>query len=176
MPLTPETGSGADPAANCYIDVADCDAFHSERGNAAWTGNAAAKEAAIIKASEYLDYMYVWKGERITDTQPMQWPRLLRPADARDFTLNSNYVPPEVVKANAMLALLALTGELAPEQSGQRLQSESVSVGGAVTRSRSFAGGGGFSNERRFPMVDAILSRFATGGSSGVRSQRIERA
>lgn len=176
MPLVVENGTIV-ANSNGYISVADCDAYHSERQNAAWTGLTAVKEAAIINAAEYLDYAYNWKGVRVSDLQTMAWPRSLW---SRDETLaneiNEYTVPAEVVKACAYLALKALTGELMPAQTGGRLTSESVSVGGAVTRSRSYAGGGADATERRFPFVDRLVARWATGGSSGVRGHHIERA
>lgn len=175
MALVVEDGSIVD-GANGYISVADCDAYHSERGNAAWTGDNATKEAAIIRAADYLDYAYSWKGQRISGEQPMMWPRDLWNQNSLTVDFSASEVPPRVVRANAELALLALTGSLMPAQDGGKLTSESVSVGGAITRSRSYAGGGADPTQRRFPFVDRMLSELATGGSAGVRGVPVERA
>lgn len=175
MPLIVEDGTIVE-GANGYISVADCDAYHSERGNTGWTGDAPTKEAAIIRAADYLDFAYSWKGQRISDEQPMMWPRDLWNQDALTVDFSLAEVPDPVVRANAELALLALSGSLMPAQTGGKLASESVSIGGAITRSRSFAGGGGDNSERRFPFIDRMLSRFASGGSMGVRGVPIERA
>lgn len=176
MTLVVEAGMGANPAANCYISTASADAYFADRGITAWTGATAVKEAAIIRATDYLEWAYTWKGVRLSELQPLQWPRTFYPNDVVNRLINLNIVPPVVVNANAELALLALSGTLMPETVGQKLMSESVSVGGAISRSRSFAGGGGFSNQRRFPFVDRMLGRYASGGSMGVRSSNIERA
>ena len=176
MPLLVETGSGTNLLANGYVSVAAADSYHVDRSRAEWTGTTAAKEAAIVRATDYLDHAYEWRGEKIIEDQPLQWPRMWWGATSHRRSFSANTLPKEVVKACSELALLALTGELMPSQTGQRLQSESVGVGGAITRARSFAGGGGFSTERRFPFIDRMLAHLATGGSSGIRGARIERA
>jgi hypothetical protein len=176
MALAVEDGSGGDPLANVYISAADADTYFLERNKTAWAGSAAVKEAAILAAADYLEYAYDWKGSRISDEQPMQWPRVTGPTDSLDRRMSYNVVPKEVIKANAELALLALTGDLMPAQTGGKLLSESVSVGGAVTRSRTYAGGGADGTARRFPFIDRMLARWATGGSTGVRGVPIERA
>lgn len=162
--LTIEDGRGVD-GANAYIDLAGADSYHAARGNAGWTGTDPAKEAALIKAADYLNFAFDWTGDQVDEAQAMAWPR---------DTVQG--LPLVVANANAELALLALAGDLMPATTGPRLASESVSVGGSITRSRSFAGGGGFSTDRRFPFIDRMLKRYVTGGSGGVKAQRIERA
>lgn len=177
MPLAVEGGNGADPLANGYISVADVDAYFLERNKAAWTGDNAAKEAAIIAGCQYLDSVYQWKGERCSDEQPLEWPRYLYPDDARfrNSDLDTPELPLRVKQANAELALLALSGDLLPAATGPRVTSENVSVAGAISRARTFHGRGGFSNQRHFPFVDAMVSKYTKGGG-GVRSARVERA
>jgi hypothetical protein len=178
MGLVVEDGTGANPLANGYIASADVDSYMAERGKTGWTGSTAVKEAAIINAADYLDSVYMFKGERCADEQPMQWPRYLYPEDARfrNSTEEEPELPVLIQRANAELALLALSGDLMPAASGQRLTSESVAIPGAVSRSRSFYGKGGFSTDRSFPHVDALIHRYITGKVGGTRSSRIERA
>jgi hypothetical protein len=160
--LTVEDGTGV-PNANCYISLSDCDAYHSERSNAGWTGANSVKEAAIIRAADYLEWAYDWRGSKLSDDQPMQFPRTV--AD----------LPAVLVKANAELALLALSGDLMPPQEGGKVQSESVEVAGAVKRARTYVSGG-YPAERRFPFVDKMLAAYAIGPASGVKAVKIERA
>lgn len=175
MTLVVETGTGGNPLANCYISAASADTYFADRGITAWTGSTAAKEAAILRAVDYLEWAYAWKAQRLTDDQPLQWPRSFYPIDTWNRSVNLNVVPPVIAKANAELALRALTGDLTPDTSGPKVQSESSSIGGAVSKSKTYATGG-WSNQRRFPMVDNMLSRYASGGSTGVRAARVERA
>ena len=176
MTLVVETGSGGNPLANSYVSTATVDAYFVDRGNTAWTGTTAVKEAAVLRAMDYLEWSYVWKAQRLTDDQPLQWPRTFYPIDTWNRAISINVVPPAIIKATCELSLRALAGDLFPDTAGPRVQSESSSIGGAISKSRTYAGGGGFSNQKRFPMVDAILARYASGGSTGVRASRIERA
>ena len=164
MALGVEDGTGANATANAYISVADADAYFTDRANAAWAAaTATAKSAAIIDATDYLEAAYNWRGNRLSDVQPLSFPR------------DIGALPAVLVKANAELAVQALAGPLMPSETGSKLTSESVSVAGAITESRSYASGGGSANERRFPFVDRMLTPLTTG-SSGVRFHRIERA
>lgn len=38
-----------------YGSVADADSYHQTRGNTGWTGEDAAKQAALIRASAYIE-------------------------------------------------------------------------------------------------------------------------
>jgi hypothetical protein len=60
--------------ANAFVALATCDTYHSLRGNSAWTGTDAAKEAAIVKATFYLDRLN-WKGLKTGVNNPLAWPR-----------------------------------------------------------------------------------------------------
>jgi hypothetical protein len=172
-----ETGKGQDPTANAYISVADCDAYHALRNRAAWTGTTAIKEAAIIAAADYLNFNYEWKGDQRYDYQPLRWPRSFGYVDVAYPLIGlEDIVPIEVVKANAELALLALAGDLYPATTGAAVQSETKSIAGALSKSTTYRSYGGYANERHFPFVDRMLSRVATGGSSGVRYIRVDRA
>lgn len=75
MPTTliVETGAVV-PNANAFIGLTDCDTYHTLRGNSTWTGTDAVKEAAIIRATFYLDRLN-WKGIKTGQTNPLAWPR-----------------------------------------------------------------------------------------------------
>ena len=74
MALVVEDGTGLSTAES-YISVADADTYHSDRGNALWTGTDAVKEEALRQATEYLDATYDWKGSISLTTQALNWPR-----------------------------------------------------------------------------------------------------
>lgn len=101
--------------AESYITVDDADAYHTARGNAAWTGADAAKEALLRKATDYMGQVYGlrWKGDRVSASQVLDWPR--DGVEAFGFDVDSDAVPDAVVQACAELALRALRGALTPD-------------------------------------------------------------
>lgn len=107
MAFTLETGDSIS-GANAYVDAAFVDTYHLDRLNLGWSGADDAKEAAIIKASEYIDKRFgrKFRGTKKTSTQGLEWPRhsaldndgLLYPA-----------LPEPLKKAVAEYALRAFT-------------------------------------------------------------------
>lgn len=75
--MIPEDGTGlAD--ANAYVSIEFADEYFSARKNEAWAGlDSAAKEAAIIKATDYLEAVYweKWQGEKLKEDQALAFPR-----------------------------------------------------------------------------------------------------
>lgn len=114
MALTVETGqiiSGAES----YVSAADATTYHAARGNAAWTGTDAVKEAALLKAAAYLDGHYCnrFKGTKYQPLdQNMQWPRIEVVIDG--FVLDVDVIPQRLKDAQCELALIALSADLAP--------------------------------------------------------------
>ena len=75
--MIPEDGTGLSNA-NAYVSVEFADEYFSARGNGAWAGlGSADKEAAIIKATDYLEAVYFdkWQGERLKTDQALSFPR-----------------------------------------------------------------------------------------------------
>lgn len=109
MALVVEDGSGLDDAES-YLSVADADSYHTNRGNSGWDGDETAKEAALRKATQYLDATYSWKGSISSTTQALNFPRTnVFDSQGRDL---SNGIPQKVKNATAELALVALSSEL----------------------------------------------------------------
>lgn len=142
MAFVVEDGNGL-PTANAYIDVAYADAYFADRAITAWTGADNVKQAAIIKATDYIDKAF---GSRFlhgkafvsvpsdeTLDQALEFPR-----DARvSFIGNANYtdvqyvyrqdsfvtsplakpvqIPRCLKQATAEYALRALSNALAPD-------------------------------------------------------------
>jgi DnaT-like ssDNA binding protein len=117
MAFVVETGSGVE-GANAYVDVAFADTYHSDRNHTNWTGSTTLKQAAIIRASEYVDKRFgrKFRGARQAERQGLEWPRL-DAFDDDDYALNGiNLIPQQLKKAVAEYALRALRkGELAPD-------------------------------------------------------------
>lgn len=115
MALIVEDGTGL-PDAEAYISVADADAYHAARGNAAWAAlTTPAKEAALRLATDYMEAEYGprWLGNRLTAEQALSWPR------------DVEGVPEAVRRANAELAVRASAGPLLADQ-GPAVKQETV--------------------------------------------------
>lgn len=139
MALIVEDGTGL-PDAEAYISVADADAYHAARGNAAWAALAEpAKEAALRLATDYMEAEYGprWRGNRLTAEQALSWPR------------GVEGVPEAVRRANAELAVRASAGPLLADQ-GPAVKQETV---GPI--SVTYADGARQST--RYAAVDAAL-------------------
>jgi len=133
MALIVEDGS-CPKGANSYADVAAADAYLANRKTEGWPQSAddqAGKEAALIKAADYLNGLS-WHGGRMpwpdgSGGRVMAWPRRAV-IDADGYPVPINAVPQAVVDANCWLAGLVYSGvDLQPVlERGGRVQSESV--------------------------------------------------
>jgi len=114
MTLVVEDGSGL-TTAESYASVAAADARHSALGNSAWTGTEAVKEAALRRATAFMEQRFRsnWRGTRLTRAQALSWPRYA--VEVEGWCVASNEVPADVVNACIDLALRALTEDLNPD-------------------------------------------------------------
>jgi hypothetical protein len=129
MALVIEDGSGRADAES-YISVSDCDAYHAARGNAAWTGEVAVKEAALREATAFVEDSYrgLWRGVRAKWEQALAWPRF-GVIDQDSFHLASNQVPSLVMDAVCEAALRAIQSDLTPDlDRGGRIKRQKVDV------------------------------------------------
>lgn len=70
-----EDGSGV-PSANSYISLAYADQYAVNRNYTSWIGlTDYEKNAAIIKAMDYVDSIFDWKGTKMHKYQPLNFPR-----------------------------------------------------------------------------------------------------
>ena len=101
MALIVEDGTSPS-GSNCYISVADADAYHLARGGTAWAAaTTGVKEAAILEATTWLNGQS-WKGRKVS-ARTMAWPR----ADVIDgdgWPIATDTVPEVVGMACAELA------------------------------------------------------------------------
>jgi hypothetical protein len=80
-----------------YGTVAEADTYWAARSGDDWAGlTTAEKEPLLVKAADYLDRNFRWRGVKATAAQRLQWPR----TDAYDDNayLQSSTVTPELVK------------------------------------------------------------------------------
>lgn len=158
MAIVTEDGSGK-PDAEAYCTVDFADAYHAARGNE-WAGSASVKEAALRRATDYMA-AYTWKGERISATQALAWPRDGVVVDG--YEVDADSVPAAVQRACAELALRALTEPLAPDLDRQ-VVSETIDAI-SVTYAQ------GARESKRWAAAENLLRPYLTG-SSGVRLVR----
>lgn len=144
-----------------YADRAEADAYFAARAVAAWAeAGAPARDAALLRATAFLEGGYRWVGRLVDPAQPLAWPRTgARDAEGRPL----NGIPDRLKAACAELALVALTGDLAPPlERGGRVLSERV---GPVAVDYTADAPPG----RSFPAVDALLRGLVRGASATVR-------
>lgn len=157
MPLTVEDGTGL-ATADSYASRADADAYHAARGNAAWAAASTdARDAALRKATQYLDTRYRWVGNRSTLTQALEWPRYFVPR----LGYPTGWPQVRVVHACIELALRALTVDLLADDEGRDVLSEQV---GPISVTYGPTGGG-----VRYPVADLLVSPLILGGRNSVR-------
>lgn len=103
------TVGGAD--ANAYATLAQVDAHHALIGNTQWaTISQAQREAAIVRATRFLDASYLWCGEIASEAQALRWPRLgCEDRDGREISTQT--IPKAILEATAEAALLLYRGE-----------------------------------------------------------------
>lgn len=99
MAFVVETGSVV-AGATSYVTTDEADAFFEDRADAGWAAitDDAQKEAALIKACEYMQakYRMRWEGSRIDANQRLDWPRRGVPVpDFFDPFYRNRNVPPE---------------------------------------------------------------------------------
>lgn len=73
--ISVEDGTGmAD--SNSYVSVVSADAYFSARGVSEWQDiGETAKEAALIRATDYVDNIFQWHGKKLNPNQSLRFPR-----------------------------------------------------------------------------------------------------
>lgn len=132
MAITVETGSGTNAAANSYVSVDDFQAYADARGYS-YSDTDAGCEILLIKAMDYIEARRTrFQGVKTTSTQPLQWPRTCVYID--DYTVASDTIPTELIRAQCELAVAAYTIDLQPTLQPSTVgQVKSKSVSGAVS-------------------------------------------
>ena len=111
-----------------YGTLAAADAYHAARGNAAWTGTDAAKTAALVRGSAYVDslgrqlqpsglWINLWPGTKTGGrAQALDWPRT-GAADYEGNAIGPTEIPIEVEQATYEAAVreLSTPGSLNPD-------------------------------------------------------------
>lgn len=181
MALVKETGEGLSNS-NSYASAADADAYFTDRGNTTWASYAVSqKEAALIRATDYIDANYIFRSVPLRPNQSLQCPRygqwnvqLLATMGYSDGGIpiyenpDANLVPamikPVLVKATIELAmLLTVTDEFSAKP--HPVSSESQQLDGVGHVQKVYSGRYG----DPYPIVTGYLKTIASfrlGGAS----------
>lgn len=162
MALIVEDGTGLEDA-DSYAALADADTFHAERENADWAAaTIAVREAALRRATDYLDSGYDFIGERASTTQALEFPR---------YDDGFDGVPSRVKKACMILALQAISGPLMSAQTAAVLMERKKLDGVGETETQ-------YSEKRvrPYPEVDVTLIGIGSPRGGSVRSVKVVRS
>lgn len=124
-----QDGSSYTPGANSYASDTDATTYFNDRGITTWSGTQAVMQAALVRATQYLDARYKarYQGSRLFTAQSLGWPR--RGAIDRDFTQSFGFgvqtgfgsmgypilgIPTNLRYATFEAALIALGTDLMP--------------------------------------------------------------
>jgi len=144
------------PSMESYVSIADADQYHTAFGHADWAqADTAEKEAALRRATQYLDARYTFKGDPDQPQQPLAWPRRGHPWPER-----------RVTAATCELALRALSNPLLNDVAPLGVRQETI---GPLTTIYSEGSGDG---QIRYAVVDDLLRGLVAGGIT----TRLERA
>lgn len=169
MAYTVEDGTGV-ADANSYVLVAEADLYFADRGVGTWaTLNTAQKQAALVKATDYLDQRYGsrYVGVKYSATQSLEWPRL-------DSNFDTDEIPPKLKYACFEYALRASAAELAPDPlmdaAGVSMVTTRVAAGPVE---QEFQPVGGYSASvktlRPYPAADMYLRGLVVPGQGVIR-------
>lgn len=168
MAFTVEDGTGV-ADANAYAAIAYVDTYHSDRGNTDWTGVDAVKQAAIIKATDYIDRRFVFKGVKEFTTNDLAFPRTYL------YDRGGNLVegiPAKLAMAVAEYARIALSQELFQnpviDETGLRRIALREKVGPIETETK-YAETNQIQILKPYPVADRLLSEFILDAGRAIR-------
>jgi hypothetical protein len=117
MPFIVEIGQQS-PDSNAYVSTTFVDDYQLARGRTDWSNEPTSlKEAAIIRATDYIEQRFGkrFRGYKRSKIQGLEWPRNNASDNDSWFFMGEHDIPPQLKKACAEYALIALrVGELLP--------------------------------------------------------------
>lgn len=170
MAFIVEDGTGV-PDANSYASVEEADAYFADRGNTTWAAaQPAAKQAALINATDYIEMRYSSRflgRAEFRDLQSLSFPRYYG-----SYYGTWPSMPANLKRATIEYALRALAGPLAPDPvldaSGLQVTAIREKVG-PIEEEKTLKVGGALSGKfRSYPGVDALLINLLASGGGGL--------
>jgi hypothetical protein len=173
MAFTVEDGTGL-AAANAYISVAAADTYFLDRSITSWVGSTAQKQAAVIKATDYIEAR--WSSRFMGRKQYAETPQALSFPRVNIIDRNGQYVtgiPEKLKRATAEYALRALGSELLPDptihESGLAIVAKREKVGPLEEETQFQANVTNPTLMRPYPAADRLLEEYVTSGATNYR-------
>ena len=155
--------------ADSYASLIEADAYHAARANTAWSGLDTTKDAALRRATAWLDGRYKsrWPGYRLNGrTQSLDWPRA-NATDADGYAIEIDAIPAEIIAATCEAALreIVAPNSLSPDVTPGTAK---VLTGvGALSWTPLRSNVSASDMAPTIMAVDAALSGLLQGGGSG---------
>ena len=109
-----------------YLSLTDANSYCAARQITHWPSSSAAqRQAALLTASDWVDHLFRFRGERLVSTQKRAWPR--RGAGG-PFAEAPETLPPAIIQVVMELALALLESEAEAARY--------LGLSGAITRER----------------------------------------
>lgn len=173
MAFVVEDGTGLS-TANAYISVGYADAYFLDRNNTSWVGTTAAKQGAIVQATDFIEKRwgsrFLGRPEFLNTPQSLSFPRL---------NLTDRYgrivsgLPDKLKQATAEYALRALSGSLLPDPtvdaSGFAIQSKTEKIGPIEETTVFQTAASSPVLLKPYPTADRLLSDFVTTSGKNYR-------
>ena len=113
-------------SADAYLSLEEANQYCAVRDMTSWANaSEAARRAALLKASDWLDNLFRFRGEKLSPSQQRQWPR--RGAGGA-FSHSPSALPPAVIQVVMELALAFLVSD---DEAARY-----IGIGNEITRER----------------------------------------
>lgn len=175
MAFVVETGAGLTDS-NAFLSVAEFVEYHTDRGNTLIDPATEAQyldaqiQAALIKASDFIEAKFTFVGIRSNVNQAMEWPRV--DAYYQDGR-RALRVPVEVRECVAELAYRALLGaDLAPDpafDAGLRPITGLRQKVGAIEEETRYQDGGAWIDFKPYPFAERRMKELIREGQTLLR-------
>lgn len=167
MSFVVEDGTGLENA-NSYASVSFADSYFEDRGNTIWAAATDdAKEQALVRATDYLDNRFTFKGDPLDEDQALQFPI----HDEDDPDAEQVDLPNKLKQATCEYALRALSATLAPDpvvdDSGLLVTSKTEKVG-PIEESTTYSDARAVQPFKPYPAADMLLRGLVQNNSNRV--------
>lgn len=153
--------------ANSFASVAYADQYFLDRGITTWTGSTSVRQTALVRATDYINTRFRFKGYRYGDTiDPVIVQALEFPRDALGA------LPDKLLRATCEYAIRALSATLAPDltvdDTGRAITSKTEKVG-PLEETTAYQPGGTVYVFRPYPSADILLRDLVVSRNQVIR-------
>lgn len=171
MTIEVEDGTGKADAVS-YASAAHADAYHTLRGNTAWTAlTTEVKEAYLVQATDYAEQRWGlrYPGVRSVEGQALSWPRD-EATDREGGAILDDVVPVGIVNAICEYALARVSGVLSPTPTNVNsgLVKRTRNKVGELETETEYVDGGSVKTYPSYPAADALMARYTRSASNAV--------